>query len=442
MRVAAGDRNEDGRLDVIYSTSKKPWQPAAVMERRSRLHVSRAREAPSRLTTKHFVHGAVSPDQERNRMKFASLVVYAVLAVPACNGSETSASFDGSPVERIARKAVADGRTAGVAVGVVRGGKLVFNGAYGRANLEHDVALAHDSVFSIFSITKAFTAAAIMQLSERGMLRLDDPLTKYFPQFPNGDKVKITDLLSHTSGIADYARPGSALERMGASSEELVGVIEKQQPLYLFPPGTKWNYSNSNYALLGRIIEKVSGRSYRDQMAAIFASAGMTNTAIDRNSDVVPKRASGYMLAGNKPGTFMNGIFVEMSSVYAAGAMRSTVADLAAGFHALFTGRIVDGQSVATMMKPARLRDGRLAGDVVHGMENRPGAFGHYASGLDTNKVCGHPAFGAGGAFPSFNSIVRFYPDKDLMLIVLTNTGMAANQVEHEIARNLLGCPQ
>jgi CubicO group peptidase (beta-lactamase class C family) len=280
---------------------------------------------------------------------------------------------------------------------------------------------------------------AVFQLAERGQIRLGDRLTKYFPQFPKGQDVTIRHLLSHTSGIVDYARPGEPLERMGATSDQLVRIIEQQTPLYLFETGTKFAYSNSNYALLGKIIEQISGMSYGQYMAEqVFAKLDMRNTAVDRNSDVVPGRASGYMPIRGTPGGFANGIYVDMSTVYAAGAVRSTARDLANGFVGLFGGSVISAASLREMTTPGRVNDGRLAGDVVHGREDRPGAFGYYGLGLDSYTVCGHRSIGHGGAFPSFSSIARNYMDDGVMLVVVANTGRAAHELESKVSGRLL----
>ena len=153
------------------------------------------------------------------------------------------------------------GHVAGVAVAVLRDGKLVFAKGYGRANLELAAPVSTKTVFRIGSLTKQFTAAGVLLLAEQGKLKIDDKLSLYLPNFPRANEVTLRDLLDHTSGIHNFTE-GPVIDKIstsGATVKELVADIAGQSPLYDFDPGTGWWYSNSNYALLGAVIEKVSG---------------------------------------------------------------------------------------------------------------------------------------------------------------------------------------
>ena len=348
-------------------------------------------------------------------------------------------------VDAAAQQMVTTGQAAGLAVGVVRGGRLVFNRGYGKANLELNVPVTTETVFPIFSITKTYTAAAIMQMAERGQLKLEDPLSKYFPGFPRGGEVSLRQLLNHTSGIHDYAAPDFPLNTVGATSDELTKYIATQKVAFNFDPGTRWSYSNANYALLGKIIEKVSGKSYREYMAEnIFSKLGLKNTAVDRNRDVVPNRASGYMLDGLY-GRFVNGIYIDMSIPYAAGAIRSNVEDVADFFAALFDGRVVSTASLREMTTPARLKDGRLATDfAISPATKEPYKAAPHGLGLTVGETPeGGRLIFSGGSFPSFTSDIRYYPDRGVTVIALANTGsQASGKLVSRISRILFAGPK
>ncbi|HEX2693423.1 MAG TPA: serine hydrolase domain-containing protein [Gemmatimonadaceae bacterium] len=359
------------------------------------------------------------------------------LAACAATGRTECALF--AAIDSAARQIVASGQSPGLAVGIVRNASLIFNKGYGKSNLELETPVTPSTVFPIFSITKTFTAAAILKMAERGQLNIDDKLTRFFPDFPRGNEVTLRNLLNHTSGIHDFAAPDFPLNTLGATPEALVDYIAHQQPLYNFDPGTKWEYSNSNYVLLGKIIEKISGKSYRDYMAQnVFEKLGLSNTAVDRNIDVVRERASGYMPDRSSPGHFINGIYQDMSIPYAAGAIRSTVHDLAAWFIALFGGQVVSASSLRQLVTPARVRDGRFAGDVLAN-NGAPGSWGYYGLGMETYSLAGHCLRGHGGSFPSFNAIAYNYPADGVMIFVFSNTGRVATQMATKIAKVLFG---
>ena len=204
-------------------------------------------------------------------------------------------------IDAAAQQDVSSGRVAGAAVAVLHNRQLVFAKGYGRANLELAAPVSTKTVFRIGSLTKQFTAAGVLLLAEQGKLKIDDKLSVYLPDFPRANEVTLRDLLDHTSGIHNFTE-GPVIDKIstsGATVQELVADIAGQSPLYDFEPGTGWWYSNSNYALLGAVIEKVSGKSWGAFMKAeIFDRLGMADTAADNARDVVPGRASGYSLIG------------------------------------------------------------------------------------------------------------------------------------------------
>src|SRR5690242_3159877 len=238
-------------------------------------------------------------------VKVAVATGVALASVPvAAPASSTTLPIRRSLEARIdaaAKQDVNSGHVAGAAVAVLRNGQLILAKGYGRSNLELATPVNARTVFRIGSLTKQFTAAGVLLLAEQGKLKIDDRLSLYLPDFPRANEVTLRDLLNHTSGIHNFT-DGPVIDKIsanGATVQELVTDIASQSPLYDFEPGTGWWYSNSNYALLGAVIEKVSGESWGAFMKAeIFDRLGMADTAADDAFDIVPGRASGYSLVG------------------------------------------------------------------------------------------------------------------------------------------------
>jgi CubicO group peptidase (beta-lactamase class C family) len=331
-------------------------------------------------------------------------------------------------------------------VAVLRNGKLVFAKGYGRANLELAAPVNARTVFRIGSLTKQFTAAGVLLLAEQGKLNIDDRLSSYLPNFPRADEVTLRDLLNHTSGIHNFTE-GPVIDKIstsGATVKELVTDIASQSPLYDFEPGKGWWYSNSNYALLGAVIEKVSGESWGAFMKAeIFDKLGMADTAADNARDVVPGRASGYSLIGGAAGKFRNADFTDMSVPYAAGALRSTALDMARWNAALFGGQLLKPVSLKEMLAPGRLRNGAEDQTAIAwpgGKAFAPPAgyvAGPYAFGLEHHSQDGRRIVGHDGSIAGFDAVMQNYVDEGLTIIVLTNTNGAAHPLEGKVAKIL-----
>ena len=375
-------------------------------------------------------------------------VAFATLAIsgPAFSTARRLTPTVEAKIDAAARQDVRSGRVAGAAVAILRDGKLVFAKGYGRSNLELAEPVNAKSVFRIGSLTKQFTAAGVLLLSEQGKLKIDDKLSLYLPNFPRADEVTLRDLLNHTSGIHNFTE-GPVIDKIstsGATVKELVTDIASQSPLYDFDPGKGWWYSNSNYALLGAVIEKVSGKSWGAFMKAeIFDKLGMTNTAADDARDVVPGRASGYSLVGGAPGKFRNADFTDMSVPYAAGALRSTALDMARWNAALFGGRLLKPVSLKEMLAPGRLRNGAEDQTAVAWPGGKafapPAGYvpGPYAFGLDHHSENGRGIIGHDGSIAGFDAVMQNYIDEGLTVIVLTNTNGAAHPLEAKVAKIL-----
>ena len=220
------------------------------------------------------------------------------------------------------------------AVLVARGDEVLFQGGYGKADLELDVPNTTESVFRLGSLTKQFTAAAILQLQEQGLLDINDTVDRYLPGYPHGDKIAIYQLLNHTSGIPDYEFLESRMVYRNAVSLDALMAKFSDLP-FDFTPGSQFKYSSSGYVILTAIIEKVSGQSYADYLAEhIFQSLGMEATRYDNADTVLPGRASGYTWDGD---AYHNAEFFDMSNAAGAGGLVSTVGDLYKWDRGLYT---------------------------------------------------------------------------------------------------------
>jgi CubicO group peptidase (beta-lactamase class C family) len=368
------------------------------------------------------------------------------LSGAASAGSAQLAPGVEAKIDAAVQQEVASGRVAGAAVAVLRDGELVFARGYGRANLELAVPVTAKTVFRIGSLTKQFTAAGVLLLAEQGKLKIDDKLSLYLPEFPRASEVTLRDLLDHTSGIHNFTESPviDKISTGGATVQELVADIAGQSPLYDFEPGTGWWYSNSNYALLGAVIEKVSGKTWAAFMKAeIFDRLGMADTAADDARDVVPGRASGYSLIGGVPGRFRNAGFTDMSVPYAAGALRSTAEDVARWNAALFGGKLLKPESLREMLAPGRLRNGAETQTAIAWPGGKvfppPAGYvpGPYAFGLDHHSENGRRIIGHDGSIAGFDALMQTYVDDGLTLIILTNTNGAAHPLEAKVAKFL-----
>jgi D-alanyl-D-alanine carboxypeptidase len=352
----------------------------------------------------------------------AAAIAAAVLGLAAL----PALAQDLSPATRAAidaamRKVQAEGTAPGGAVAVMRGGKVVFARGYGMANLETATPATAQTVFRIGSVTKQFTAAAVLLPAEDGKLSLDDKLSRYVPEAPMGERITLLQLLTHTAGVANYTeRAGFARETLlPHDPKALLAYILAQAPLYDFEPGSRWAYSNSDYALAGLVIERVSGQPLGVFLKArLFDPLGLKDTALDDAADVVQGRASGYERVAGRPGVYANTNTISMTVPYGAGALRSTVLDLARWQDALIHGRVLAPDSFRRMTTPVRLNDGS--------QPTQPGPDGKsapvdYGLGLFIARGnAGLRIFHSGG-IDGFASNLTTYVDKDTIVAIAVN---------------------
>ena len=230
---------------------------------------------------------------------------------------------------------------------VVKDGKVLFQKAYGLADLELGVPMAPDMVFACGSMTKMFTATAVMMLAEARALRYDDPISKYFPEAPAAwAGITVDHLLSHTSGLLDLFRiPEWMAQWKEEISPQALIAFFKDKPLQ-FEPGTKAEYCNSNYVLLGQIVEKVSGKPLEQFVKErIIQPLGLKATRFAiKLEDIIPRRVKGYLIYPD--GSLKNPPFmIPWSQAYGVGTVHSTVDEIAKFVAALFDGTLLKPES-------------------------------------------------------------------------------------------------
>jgi D-alanyl-D-alanine carboxypeptidase len=304
-----------------------------------------------------------------------------------------------------ARQAAEAAMAAGVPavqIAVSHGGKVIYSEAFGMSDRERATAATPRTVMQIGSITKQFTAAAILRLAERGALTLDDRIEKFVPEFdPRGRTITLRHLLTHTSGVPrDWYKPAgepSSPFLTGTTREKVIKGINAQ-PLD-FTPGSKWSYSNAAYMLLGYAIESITGTPYAEFFHRELAlPLGLLDTGVCGTSNL-PKPEGYGMFA---TGTLLRLPAVHSSALISSGSLCSTASDLARWSHLLATGRVMLPASFATMTTP-------VSPIVTYGL------------GLDLKNMAGHPAVSHGGAIDGYLSFLLYFPDRDIAVAVLTN---------------------
>ncbi|HET6979273.1 MAG TPA: serine hydrolase domain-containing protein [Pyrinomonadaceae bacterium] len=304
----------------------------------------------------------------------------------------------------------------GVALAIVKDGKVVLARGYGLANVEHQVPVKPETIFQSGSTGKQFTATAVMMLMEEGKLSLEDKLTKYFPDAPETWRnITIRHLLTHTSGMGDY--PSDFDMRRDYTEDDLFKMV-KGVPL-AFQPGEKWSYSNLGYVTLGILIHKVSGKFYGDFLQErIFKPLDMSTARIISEADIVPNRAAGYRSVN---GQLKNQDWVSPAlNTTADGALYFTVYDMAKWDAALYTEKLLKRSSLEQMWTKAKLNDGKTVG---------------YGFGWSLAEVRGHHVIEHAGSWQGFKAQISRYVDDKLTIIVFANHARAnPTKFAHDIA--------
>lgn len=298
-------------------------------------------------------------------------------------------------------------------------GKTIYKKAFGYADREWKIPNTADTKFEIGSLTKQFTAAAIMQLSEQKKINLDDKLSTWFADYPKGDSVTVHMLLNHTSGIVDYTSlPGFFAQHTVAVPKDSVIALFKNTP-YKFSPGSNWSYSNSNYFLLGCIIEKITGKSFAAYLDEnIIKKARLQNTAVNRLDSIIVFRAKGY--SKSEKGNWKNAEYFSMEFPFSAGSLISTAPDLLQWQTALMGAAVISQQALQIMTTPH-----------LH----------NYAYGLVVDSFNHHLRIAHGGAIPGFTSWLATFPKDGISIVVLSNKDCNSDEAGNEVAAALFNLP-
>jgi len=330
---------------------------------------------------------------------------FIVLGIILLTASGVSGAPDPSAIESYLRAQRDRYNIPGLSLVVAKDGRVIYANHSGLANVELGVPVTTDTVFQIQSITKTFTATAVMMLVEEGTLSLDDPIGKHLEGTPQSWKpITLRHLLSHTSGIKDFINEPTASLRVDVSERD---VLDATAPRPLnFPPGEKYAYSNTNYHLLAMVIRKVTGQFYGDFLAErIFKPLGMDHTRVQDLSAVIPGRAAGYRWEAGK---LTNGEYVAQSILsYGGGGILSAAEDLAKWDAALRSEKLLKKATLQQMWEPMTFNDGRKS---------------TYGLGWGVNQYKGHRFVQhSGGHVTGFQTFIRRYLDDGLTVIVLVN---------------------
>ena len=329
------------------------------------------------------------------------LLLAAASAAPAAT-PPTPAAFAGDAQALVADAFAAD--APGVAVLVTRGDEVLYRGARGQADTAAGTALQPGDRFRIGSVTKQMAAAGVLALVDAGKVALEDPLSKYVPDYPGGAGITIEQLLNHTSGIRSYTDIPGRMDEPAQRDLDTAQMIDtfEDEPAD-FPPGERWHYNNSAYVLVGAVIEAASGLPWHAYLAQqFFVPLGMADTGYGADPAVVARQVAGYSSDGQAT---TPPAAISMTQPHAAGALVSTVDDLARWNRALHEGRLLKPETYARMIAPVG-----KAQDVGYGY------------GIEVSGVRGMPALQHRGGIPGFTAHLLYVQGPDVTVAVLHNS--------------------
>jgi CubicO group peptidase (beta-lactamase class C family) len=293
----------------------------------------------------------------------------------------------------------------GATVLVSRNGQVIYKKAFGMANLELNSPMQVDNIFWVASIGKQFTAVAILQLMEHGKLNLQDEITKFIPDYPSqGKKITIEHLLTHTSGIPTYSGMEDPERKLslGCTQNDVIDFF-KNLP-FRFDPGTKWEYSNSGYFLLGYIIEKITGKPYSEYLEEnFFKPLGMTNSHYANETKVIKNRVDAYSYGDNG---LVNSRPLNPTIIFSAGAIQSTVEDFFKWHQAVHSNKLVKKETIDKAVTRYKLTDGKET---------------DYGYGWKLGYVYESPSIWHGGGIEGFGNTEIYLPKEDVFVVVFTN---------------------
>ena len=344
----------------------------------------------------------------RTAAVLARCTAFAVVCLPALVAAQDTARM-----EELIRARVDDGTFTG-AVLVARGDEIILSKGYGLANREWSIPNSPSTKFRLGSITKQFTAAAILKLADQGKLGIDDPVKKHWPAAPAAwDAVTIRHALTHTSGIPNFTSfPEFRTWQLTETTPEKTVGYFRDKPLD-FAPGARMSYSNSGYVLLAYLIERVSGQSYAEYLRAnVLEPLGMKSSGYDLAATIIESRAAGYTPTAQG---VRNAAYVDMTLPSGAGGLYSTTEDLLEWTQGLFGGRLLSAASLEAMTTPM--------------LDN-------YAFGVVVGNAGGRKTVEHNGGIEGFNTHLTYYPESKVTVAVLANlNGNAPGQLAAQLGR-------
>ena len=354
----------------------------------------------------------------------AVLLAIAAAASPLAAQPRTAPA---AKLDSIASANLARDRTIGAVVGIVKGADTLCLPPYGKANVESDVPMRTDAILPIGSITKQFTAAAILQLRDQGKLGLDDDITKWLPDFDTrGARIPLRRMLDHTSGIPNVMSTAPELRRLrndpNASRDTIYAIIKRHPPQ--FAPGTAQMYSNTAYWLLHLVVERASGMTYEQYLERmIFEPLGMESSGMCHGAPNLPRRAAGYAVHNGESRRTPENVPV---NYLGSGVLCSSAADMVTWLQALHGGRVLSPASYAEMIRPATLADGTVL---------------RYGMGVDVRQDArGNPFIGHAGEITGYAARANRYPEAQMAIVVLMNNSIDSSPTAlvDELAGQLL----
>lgn len=285
-------------------------------------------------------------------------------------------------------------------------GKPIYEKAFGLSNLELNIKLQPKNVFQIGSMTKQFTAVAILLLEQDGKINTADYISKYIPDYPNGNKISIHNLLTHTSGIKDFTKTKGLSEiAQKEMTPKMMVDFFKNEPVD-FQPGEKFEYNNSGYVVLGYIIELVSGKTYEDFIQLnIFDKIGMSNSYYATDRKVIKNRAYGYH---QKSYGYVNKSAISFSVPYASGSLMSTLEDMLKWQNSLTQNLLLNKKETAKAFTKYKLNNGE---EFEYG----------YGYGWHLKNINNIPTREHGGSIFGFKSMAVYIPSEDIYVLGFSN---------------------
>jgi len=346
-------------------------------------------------------------------------------SAPPGAAAATPAQLQSPTVRADALLAAYTASKPGLSVLVARGGRPVYERTSGMADLEQGAPLTPASRFNLASVSKQFTAFAILQLAKAGKVDLDADIRTYLPELPDyGAKVTVSDLVHHTSGLRDDFEllflSGISIDGL-IRQKAVVAMVANQKALN-FKPGTDWRYSNTNYILLAEIVARASGMPFKQYMRTkVFDPLGMKDTFVfDNPSDLIPNRAASYFV---DPAGVAHLIRLNYAS-YGSSGVNSTARDLLKWSNELLHPQVFDPALVRSAEAPGRLSDGRPI---------------RYAFGMARNAVGGHSALTHSGADAAFRALIASFPAEDASVVVLSSGAADVGRIADSLTEIFLG---